>query len=422
MANPTSSTHHSEKRRVVVTGMGIASAIGMDVDSVWNNLIAGNSGIDHFQSFDASNYKVRIGAEIPNEPIAEKLSRLKRRPIDRTIDMAMVASHDALIQAGLIQGEPPYEEQSVAVIIGTGEGTATSHQAVVEVFLEKGPSAIRPTAVPRCMYNAISAGLSLQFRLNGPNYIIVSACTSATNAIGSAYRMIRDGYEEVALTGGTDGFFTPFFYGVWNNIPALSKIEDPKKACRPFAADRDGTILGEGAGALVLETYEGAKSRGATILGEILGYGDSSDALHITSPREEGQVKAINRALNDAGVKPEDLSMINSHGTATISNDACESKSIRSILGDATDDIPVVANKSFFGHTLGASGALETITTLLSLQKRMAPPNLNLENQDPECAINLTGSEPVSIKPGPAMKNSFGFGGGNGVLILDTIE
>ncbi|MCB1124481.1 MAG: beta-ketoacyl-[acyl-carrier-protein] synthase II, partial [Verrucomicrobiae bacterium] len=191
-----------------------------------------------------------------------------------------------------------------------------------------------------------------------------------------------------------------------------------KAACRPFAADRDGTILGEGAGALILESLENAQARGARIRGEILGYGESSDALHITAPNPEGQEKAMKRALDEAGVSPGELSLINAHGTATQSNDESESQSIRSVLGDATTEVPVVANKSFFGHTLGASGALETITTLLALEKGMSPPNLNLENPDPACEIRLVGKEPLPLKKGPAMKNSFGFGGGNGVLVL----
>jgi 3-oxoacyl-[acyl-carrier-protein] synthase II len=406
------------RRRVVITGVGIASAIGMDEETVWENLMNGKTGIGPFRKFDASQNKVKIGAEIDPGLVREKLTILKRRPVDQAVDLAMIAAKDALERAGLVHGEPPYEEQDVAVIIGTGEGTAESHQSVIDLLHERGPKGIRPTSVPRCMYNAISAGLSIQFRLNGPNYVIVSACTSATNAIGAAYRMVRDGYQKTVLCGGTDSFFTPFFYGVWNNIPALSQIEDPQKACRPFAADRAGTILGEGAGALILETYESAIERGAKIRGEILGYGESSDALHMTSPNPEGQAKAMQRALEEAGVRPEELSMINAHGTATKSNDESESKSIRAVLGDAADHVPVVANKSFFGHTLGASGALETITTLLALEKQIAPPNLNLDHPDPECHINLVNHTPVPIKKGPAMKNSFGFGGGNGVLII----
>lgn len=410
------------RHRVVITGMGIASAIGMDETTVWDNLMAGKSGIGPFRIFDAREHKVQIGAEIESDPINQKLARLKRRPVDRAVDLAVVSSHDALLEAGLVEEEPPFALQDIAVVFGTGEGTANSHNAVMEVLYEKGPKGIRPTSVPRCMYNAISAGLSIQFKLTGPNYVVVSACTSATNAIGTAYRMIRDGYEHTVLCGGTDSFFTPFFYGVWNNIPALSTIEDPSRACRPFAADRAGTVLGEGAGALILENLESAQERGAAIRGEILGYGESSDALHITAPNPDGQVKAMKRALEEAGVQPEHLSLINAHGTATQSNDESESKSIRRVLGEATPEVPVVANKSYFGHTLGASGALETIATLLALEKGAAPPNLNLENPDPACDIRLVGAEPLTLQPGPAMKNSFGFGGGNGVLVITALQ
>ena len=422
MSATSPNTPNSHRQRVAITGMGIASAIGMDEETVWSNLIAGRTGIGPLTIIDPSDYKVKICAEVETNHIAQKLAQLKRRPLDRAVDLAMITAHDALTQAGLLEGEPPFEEQNIASIIGTCEGTAESHQTVIKDLNRLGPKGIRPTSVPRCMYNAISAGLSIQFRLNGPNYMVVSACTSATNAIGAAFRMVRDGYEKIVLTGGTDSFFTPFFYGVWNNLPALSKIEDPKQACRPFDEDRTGTILGEGAGMLVLESYESAKHRGATIKGEILGYGESSDALHITSPNPDGQVNAMQRALNDAGIQAEELSMINAHGTATKSNDACESRSIRTILGNATDSVPVVANKSFFGHTLGASGALETITTIISLQKKLAPPNLNLGRPDPECNIHLVKHEPVPIKRGPVMKNSFGFGGGNGVIIIGPNE
>lgn len=418
MSDHSHSENLSARRRVVVTGMGIASALGIDERTVWENLVAGKTGIGKLRAIDTTDYKVSIGAELPEGLLEETLSGLKRRPIDRTLDLAVVAAYQALNQAQLLTEEPPWEEQNVAVIFGTGEGSAQSHYTAFNDFFNKGPRGLRPTTVPRCMYNAVSAGISLQFKLTGTNYMVVSACTSATNAMGTAFRMIRDGYADTVLCGGADGFFDPFFFGVWNNIPALSRIEDPKQACRPFAQDRAGTVLGEGAGALVLESREQAEKRGAGIRGEILGYGESSDATHLTSPSMAGQVKAMRMALKEAAVNPADLSLINTHGTATHSNDACESQSIRAVLGEATDRVPVVANKSYFGHTLGASGALESIVTFLALEKGMAPPNLNLENPDPECNLNLVGSQPVSIANSPAMKNSFGFGGGNGVLIL----
>lgn len=408
----------ADRRRVVVTGFGMASAIGLDEATVWKNLLAGRGGIGRLQALDTTDYRVDIGAEVDDEAFQARLKALNRRPVDRALDLALVAAADALQQAGLIDGPPPWEPRDVGVIFGTGVGSAESHHTAFTSFFKKGPKGLRPTTVPKCMYNAISAGLSIHFGLTGANYMIVSACTSATNAIGSAFRQVRDGYAEAVLCGGADGFFDPFFYGVWNNLGVLSTNPDPERACRPFDAARDGTILGEGAGALVIEPLERARARGARIRGEILGYGESSDASHLTTPSVEGQAKAMQSALDEAGVAPRELGMVNAHGTATRSNDVCESHSIRKVLGAAADRVPVVANKSYFGHTLGASGALETIATLLALEARVVPPNLNLDDPDPECDVALAGAEPAAMDSALAMKNSFGFGGGNGVLVL----
>lgn len=412
----------AERRRVVVTGLGMASAIGLDEATVWDNLAAGRGGIGRLRALDTTGYRVDVGAEVDAEEVKARLTKLKRRPVDRALDLALIAAGGALEQAGLIGGEPPDEPREVGVIFGTGVGSAQSHHTAFTSFFKKGPKGLRPSTVPKCMYNAISAGLSIHFGLTGPNYMIVSACTSATNAIGTAFRQVRDGYAETVLCGGADGFFDPFFFGVWNNLGVLSTNPDPERACRPFDADRDGCVLGEGAGALVIETLERARARGARIRGEILGYGESSDASHLTTPSVDGQATAMRRALDEAGVAADELGMINAHGTATRSNDVCESHSIRRVLGAAADRVPVVANKSYFGHTLGASGALETIATLLSLEARVVPPNLNLDNPDPECDVTLAGSEPAAMDAPLAMKNSFGFGGGNGVLVLRRNE
>ncbi len=405
-----------------MTGIGVASAIGVGEETFWANLLAGRGGIGHLTRLDTTGYLVSIGAEVDDLAVRERLRHLKRRPIDRALDLAMVAGSQALEQARLASGPPPYEPQDVAVIFGTGVGSAQSHHTGFSAFFEKGVKGLRPTTVPRCMYNAISSGLSIHFRLTGANYMVVSACTSATNAIGAALRWVRDGYAETVLCGGAEGFFDPFVYGVWNNLGVLSTNPDPAAACRPFAADRDGCVLGEGAGALVVESLERAEARGARIRGEILGYGETSDAAHRTRPSAVGQTQAMRRALADAGVEPGDLGVINAHGTATHSNDLCESQSIREVLGPAVDRVPVVANKSYFGHTLGASGALETIVALLGLEAGKVPPNLNLERPDPECEIRLMGGEPQAVESPLAMKNSFGFGGGNGVLVLRRAE
>lgn len=407
------------RRRVVVTGLGIASAVGLDEETVWTRLLAREGGVAPLTAFDTEAYKVGIGAEVDGDAVRERLARLRRRPVDRALDLALIAAADALEASGLVPDPTaPGEPQDVGVVFGTGVGSAESHWNAFQRFAEKGPRGLRPTTVPRCMYNAISSGLSIQFGLTGSNFVIVSACTSATNAIGTAFRQIRDGYAEAVLCGGAEGFFDPFFYGVWNNLGVLSTNPEPRRACRPFDVDRDGTVLGEGAGALVLETLERARARGVRIRGEVVGYGETSDATHLTNPSVEGQARAMRTALGEAGVAPQDLALINAHGTATRANDTTESQSIRAVLGDAADRVPVLANKSAFGHTLGASGALESIVTLLALERGTAPPNLNLDNVDPECEIRPVGDEPVALAGDFAMKNSFGFGGGNGVLVL----
>ena len=409
-------------RRVAVTGLGVASAVGTDVESFWDNLVAGRGGVDKLQSLDTSALKVGIGAEVDADAVRSGLKRLRRRPTDRAVDLGLVAAADALEEAGLIEGAPPYEPQPAAVILGTGAGSAESHTTGQQRFHERGVRGLRPSTVPRCMYNSISAGVSIHFRLTGINYVVVSACTSATNAIGMAYRMVRDGYADTVLSGGADGFFDPFYFGVWNNLGVMSENPDPARACRPFDADRDGTVFGEGAGMLVVESWDHARSRGARIRGEIVGYGESSDASHLTSPSAEGQAVAMRAALESAGIEPSDLGAVNAHGTATRANDLCESESLRAVLGDAADRVPVSANKSYFGHTLGASGAIEAIAALLGIERGLLPPNLNLENPDPECRVRLVGGEPEPLERPLVMKNSFGFGGSNGVLVLGPGE
>lgn len=410
------------RRRVVVTGLGIASGVGVGEEAVWRGMLAGRTGIDQLTRLDTTDYRVSIGAEVDDDAVKSGLARIKRRATDRAADLALVAATEALVQADLIEGAPPYTPQDVAVIFGTGVGSAESHHTGFQAFFARGVRGLKPSTVPRCMYNAISSGLSIHFKLTGPNYMVVSACTSATNAIGTAFRMVRDGYAERVLCGGADGFFDPFFYGVWNNLGVLSGEPDPKRACRPFDADRDGCVLGEGAGALVIESLDAAEARGARIRGEVVGYGETSDAAHRTKPDAAGQAEAMRRALADAGVGAHELGLINAHGTATPANDLCESQSIGMVLGDATARVPVVANKSFFGHTLGASGALETIVTLLALEAGTVMPNLNLDRPDPACRVELIGGSPEPLRAPLAMKNSFGFGGGNGVLVLGRVD
>ena len=410
-------------RRVAVTGLGVACAIGTDVESFGASLFDGRGGIGELQSLDTSQMKVGIGGEVLPGFVEAGLKRLRRRPTDRAVDLGLVTAAEALEDAGLSGGAPPYEPQPVAVVLGTAVGAAESNTTLQQRFAERGVRGLRPTSVPRVMDNAISGGISIHFRLTGVNYVVISACTSATNAMGTAWRMVRDGYAETVLTGGADGFFDPFYYGVWNNLGVLSKNPDPTQACRPFDAGRDGCVLGEGAGMLVFESWDRARRRGARIRGEIVGYGESSDASHLTSPSAEGQAVAIRAALGSAGIEPSDLGAINAHGTATLANDVCESESIRAVLGEGiAERVPVSANKSYFGHTLGASGAIESIAALLCIERALLPPNLNLENPDPECRVRLVGADPAPLERPFVAKNSFGFGGSNGVLVLGPGE
>jgi 3-oxoacyl-[acyl-carrier-protein] synthase II len=400
-------------RCVAVTGLGLVSSIGLDEDAFWTNLLAGRPGIRALEGFDLDGMDVVNGAQVDTAELDERQDRRTRR-VGRTVRLALEAARQALDAAGRLTNEA----QDVASVWGSAYGPCEALYTTQLRYIERGVKGMRPSTVPMCMVNSISSGVSIEFQLLGTNQTIVSACTSATNAIGYAFRMIRDGYADAALCGGVDACFDPYHYGAWNNLGVLSKIPEPERALRPFAADRDGTLIGEGAGALMLESLELAEARGARIRGEIIGYGESSDATHLTSPSVEGQSKAICRALQSAGVAPEAIGFINAHGTATQSNDVTESRSILEALGPAGAQIPVCANKSYFGHTLGASGALESAAALLSLEAGVLPPNLNLERPDPEVDLRLVGEKPLAIDAELAMKTSFGFGGGNGVLIF----
>lgn len=405
------------QRRVAVTGVGIVTALGLDETTVWANLLAGETGLAPIRGFDASECKVQIGGEVDDELLAERLAARKIRKVDRSLGLALEASGQALEGAELVT-EPPYEAQDIATLLGCGVGPASTLYEGFTRFADKGPRGMRPSSVPKFMANGLSAGVSLHYRLTGTNQVIVSACASSTNAIGQGFRLIRDGYAEVVLCGGSDAFFDPFYYGAWNNLGVLSTIADPKSAYRPFDIDRDGCLLGEGAGILVLEDWQRAAGRGVRVRGEILGYGESSDATHLTSPDVAGQVRAMLAALDDAGVEAAEIGYVNAHGTATQANDLCESQSILEALGSAAGTVPVGSSKSFFGHLLGAAGVVETIATLMALEHGVLPPNLNLDHPDPQCAIALIGGKSVPTEARLAMKNSFGFGGGNAVLVL----
>ena len=409
----------SNSRRVVITGLGAVSALGFSETEIWSAMVAGQTGIRTITHIATDELKTTVGGIVDRERLKTALQGIRVRYTDITVDAAMLASDQALRQAGLLVGEGAPVPQEVATIVGTGIGSVESYYDSVSSYIEKGVKGIRPTTVPRCMANAVCSQIAIRYRLTGPNYVVTAACTSSTTAIGIAFRMIKDGYIDKALCGGSDTIFDPMTMAAWDRLGVMSRNPDPVRACRPFDRDRDGCVVGEGAAALVIETLESARARGAVIRAEIVGYGESSDARHITAPDAEGQARAIRAALDSAGIAPDALGVINAHGTATGANDPTECESTRMALGAAAASIPIVSHKSYFGHLLGGSGAIETLATVLALEKGILPGNLNLENPDEATAgLCLAQGASTPLQRPYALKNSFGFGGNNGVLVL----
>lgn len=412
----------TDKRRVVITGMGAVSTYGFGETPLWENLIASRTGIDTIAHLDTRELRTTVGATVDRDKLKQALLDLRIRYTDLTVNAGILAADQALKQTGMLEGAPPYEPRDVATLIGTGIGSTESYHAAVQNYLDKGVKGVRPTTVPRCMANAVSSQIAIRYRLTGPNYVMTSACTSSTTAIGVGFRMIRDGYIDAALCGGADTIFDPFTMIAWDRLGVMSKNPDPKTSCRPFDRARDGCVIGEGAAALVLESLKSARERGAPIRAEVCGYGESSDAKHITAPDPDGQARAINAALKSAELTPDTIGYINAHGTATGANDPSECNAVKLALGKAAHAIPMGSTKAYFGHLLGASGAIETIGTVLTLETGHIPPNLNLAHPDDACDTCLVGTEPEPLTRHVAIKNSFGFGGNNGVLVLKRWE
>jgi 3-oxoacyl-[acyl-carrier-protein] synthase II len=409
------------KRRVVFTGLGVVSSVGMNVEEFWKNIKANKTGIKRLSFLDEKErYNCWNGGYVDKDILKESTSKYKIRNPEKMVEMATLACQEALEDSGLIQDFKNPVLQKCGVILGTGVGCIGVLDDMMKIVYEsgKGIRAVRPSAVPVSMANVVSSNISVKYQLGGPNYVITSACSSSTIAIGNSWRMISDGYIDRVLTGGGDAVFSYCHYAAWTSLRVLSSIEDPDTCCRPFDESRDGCVLGEGSAMLVLESLDSALERGATIYGEIVGYGESSDASHITRPNPDGQVHAIKMAMDSAGITPSDVGYINAHGTATVTNDPIETGSIVKAFGEATADIPVSSFKTYYGHLLGASGAIETLQLLLGLREGCVQGNRNLVNVDEGCRqLNL----PVhSFDPDKdyVLKNSFAFGGNNSVLVL----
>jgi 3-oxoacyl-[acyl-carrier-protein] synthase II len=411
------------KRRVVVTGLGVVTSLSRQVDDLWERVLRGESGIGPITSFDTARYRVHFAGEVQNWATDGYIEHKEAKRLDRFSQFAMVAGIDAVKDSGLdFALEDTYR---CGVFMGTGIGGLLEIETQHEKLLTKGPERVSAFTVPKLMLNAAGGQLSIQYKLRGPNATVATACASATNAIGEAFKLVQDGEADVMLTGGTEATVTPMGISAFSNMRALSeRNDDPTHASRPFDMDRDGFVLSEGAGILVLEELEHAKRRGARIYSEVLGYGVSSDGGHITQPDEtgDGAARAMANAMRDAGIKPQQMDYINLHGTSTPLGDAAETTAIKRVFGEHAYKMALSSTKSQLGHLLGASGGVEMVLTVLALVRGVIPPTVNYQTPDPVCDLDYTPNEPRQRKIVLAMKNSFGFGGHNACVVAGRVR
>jgi len=408
------------KRRVVITGLGIVSPVGNDVPTAWDNIVNGRSGIDRITRFDTTGFNCEIAGEVRGFDIADYIPAKEARHMDTFIHYGMAAGIQAWRDAGIEVTEENAER--IGVLIGSGIGGLPLIENTHQDYVDRGARRISPFFVPASIINMISGQLSIHYGLKGPNYSIVSACTTGLHCIGDAARLIEYGDADVMIAGGTEATVSPLGVGGFASARALStRNDDPKTASRPFDRDRDGFVLGEGAGVMVLEEYEHAKARGARIYGEFVGYGMSADAHHITTPDRDGPRRGIRNALRNGGLNPEDVQYVNAHGTSTPLGDKNESDALKLAFGDHAKKLVVNSTKSMTGHLLGAAGGIEAIFTTLALYNQVSPPTINLFNQDPECDLDYCANEARPMKIDLAMSNSFGFGGTNGTMLVRKV-
>ena len=411
----------NRRRRVVVTGIGVITPVGNDVESFWKSLAEGRSGIGDITRFDASAMRTRIAGEVKGYDPEQYFDRKDIRRLDRTSQFFLIAAREAMTQAGIAY-DPDDEAAALSgVVFGGGFGGMESFSDEIRTLDRRGPDRVSPTGIPKIIVN-ISAGLvSIEHNLLGPVTCVVTACSASANAIGDAAEIIRRGAADMMLAGGSEATITDYGIAGFAQARALSSRNDePERACRPFDADRDGFVMGEGGGALVLEERERAQARGATILAEVLGYGMSADAYHITLPRPggTGAARAMKAAMADAGIDPAEVSYINAHGTSTEANDATETAAIKLAMGGEAYRVPISSTKSMTGHVLGGAGAVEAVASILALERNLIPPTINLEKPDPECDLDYVPNNPREFSGDYAMSNSFGFGGHNVTLVF----
>lgn len=408
------------KRRVVITGLGIVSPVGNDVQTAWDNLLHGRSGIGRVTRFDASVLNSQIAGEVKGFNVTDYIGAKEAKQMDQFIHFGVAAGIQAWRDSGLdIAAE---DADRVGTIIGSGIGGLPRIEETQIEYLERGARRISPFFVPASLINLISGQLSIMLGLKGPSYAVVSACTTGLHCIGDAARLIEYGDADVMVAGGAESSVSPLGMGGFAAMRALlTRNDDPETASRPWDRDRDGFVLGEGAGVLVLEEYEHARRRGARIYGEFLGFGMSSDAHHITSPDQDGPRRGILHALRNSGVNADQISYVNAHGTSTPLGDKNETAALKLAFGDHAYKLVVNSTKSMTGHLLGAAGGIEAVFTALAVHHQVSPPTINLFNQDPECDLDYCANEARDLKIDVALSNSFGFGGTNGSMLVGRL-
>ena len=408
------------RRRVVITGLGIVSPVGNSISEAWSNLLAGKSGIGPITRFDASAFPCRIAGEVKGFLIDDYIAAREARHMDTFIHYGVAAGIQAFRDSGLQITEANAER--IGVIVGSGIGGLPLIEETCIELAARGPRRISPFFVPASIINMVSGQLSIHYGMKGPSYGIVSACTTGLHCIGDAGRLIEYGDADVMLAGGAESTISPLGIGGFIAARAVSlRNDDPTTASRPWDRDRDGFVLGEGAGVMVLEEYEHAKKRGANIVAELIGYGMSSDAYHITAPDADGPRRGMQNALKNAGIAPDDVQYVNAHGTSTPLGDKNETDALKNAFGTHAKKLVVNSTKSMTGHLLGAAGGIEGVFTALAIRDQVSPPTINIFNQDPECDLDYCGNQAREMKIDVAISNSFGFGGTNGTMVLRRV-
>jgi nodulation protein E len=401
-------------RRVAITGLGIISPLGLNLAENWESLREGRCAIQPIQSVDCSNLRFRNGAEVRGYDASQHFSEGKDQYIDRFAQFSVVAAREALEDSG-IELTPELREQS-AIVCGSAVGGQSAIEKGFEDLYVAGRGRVHPLTIPKTMANAGASHISMDLGLSGPAYTVSTACSSANHAIGQAFRLVRDGQADFAVTGGSEAMFTVGMLKAWEAMRVISP-----DTCRPFSKDRRGMILGEGGAMMILESLEAAKARGARIYAEVCGFGMTSDAHHLTQPTTEGPARAMRGALEEGGLAPEAIGYINAHGTGTPGNDPVETRAIRSVFGAHAEKVAVSSTKSLHGHALGAAGALEAVATVLALQNGILPPTANYNERDPECDLDYIPNKPRAARVEAALSNSFAFGGLNAVVAFRAV-